>query len=444
MSTGSVTAAAGALDWHEAEARRLVRWGIAVIVLALLPMAAWLIWAPLTAAVVAPAFVKVDLNRRPVQHAEGGIVREVRVRDGQRVKQGDALMVLGDVAVDADLNRLGYRALAERASLARLESEQALAAEASFPAEVLAAVQRDPRLAEQVAKERSLFTARRDALLGQTRLLRDQRLKVDQEIVALRAQIEQAQASLAHQKTELQNNRDLAKEGFVAGTRVSQIEATVSDYGVKLEERRSELARAQQRLLELDLRARSLESEYRQQASDQLKVTALRLSEVEQELRKSTDAASRQVLVAPADGEVIGLRVSAPGTVIAPRETVAEIVPSEPKLVVEARIRTEDINRVQRDQAADIRFTAFNYRTTKLVPGRLLYVSGDRLVDREGQIAYYSALIEADPQGLIDAGDLKLVAGMPAEVFIKGERRSPLAYLMEPITKVLDHAARER
>ncbi len=429
---------------HLREARRLTYWGMAVVIGGLLPVAAWMTFAPLSSAVVAQAFVKVDLNRRPVQHAEGGIVREVLVRDGQRVRQGEPLLVLGDVSVDADKNRLDYRVKTEQASLARLDAEQTMARAIVFPPDVIETAKTDSRLAEQMAKERSLFDARRDAMVGQVRLLHAQREKVGEEIVALRAQITQASESMKFQKIDLETNRKLLKDGFISANRIAQLEGAVADYGVKIEERRSELARAQQRTVDADLRIRSLESDYRQQASDQLKVTAARLSEIEQEQRKSVDASARQVITAPASGEIIDLKYSTPGSVIPPRETIADIVPDAPRLVTEARIRTEDISRIQRGQLADIRFTAFKYRTTQLVHGKVIYISGDRLIDRANNVPYYSVLVEADPASLTAAGDLKLLAGMPAEVYIKGEERTPLQYLVEPVTQVLRHAARER
>ncbi|HSV79441.1 MAG TPA: HlyD family type I secretion periplasmic adaptor subunit [Ramlibacter sp.] len=429
---------------HLQELRRLSHWGMGVVVAGLLPIVAWMALAPLSSAVVAQAHVKVDLNRRPVQHAEGGIVREVLVRDGQQVRQGEPLLVLGDVSVDADKNRLNLRVKIERASLARLEAEQAMAPAIVFPPDVAESAKDDSRLAEQMAKERALFDARRDALVGQVRLLHAQREKVADEIRALRAQVEQATESIKFQKVELETNRKLLNDGFISATRIAQLEGVVADYGVKLEERRSELARAQQRTVDADLRIRSLESEYRQQASDQLKVTAARLSEIEQEQRKSVDASARQVITAPASGEVIDLKYSAPGAVIAPRETIADIVPADTRLVTEARIRTEDMNRVQKGQSADIRFTAFKYRTTKLVEGKVIYISADRLLDRATNVPYYSVLVEADPSSLAKAGDMKLQAGMPAEVYIKGEERTPLQYLVEPVTQVMRHAARER
>jgi epimerase transport system membrane fusion protein len=432
------------LAMHLLEARKLAIAAAAVLVVGIVPAAAWMAFAPLSSAVVASSFVKVDLDRRVVQHAEGGTVREVMVRDGQRVAQGETLLVLGDVSVDADLNRLNYRVFVERASLARLEAEQVAASAVHFPVDLIDAARGDPRLAEQMAKERALFDARRDALIGQSVLLRSQQSKVVQEATALRAQIARATESLEHQTAELQVNRRLLHDGFISATRISQLEATVADYGVKLEEKRSELARAEQRLVDADLRIKSLEGDYRQQASDQLKVSAAKLAEIQQEQRKTVDASSRQVIVAPVAGDVINLKFTTPGSVVSPREPIADLVPSNPRLVVEAHIHTEDVNRVQKGQPADIRFTAFSYRTTRLVKGKVFYIAADRTLDRATNQAYYVALIEADPASLAQAGEMRLQAGMPADVFIKGEERTPLQYLVDPVTQVLSRAARER
>ena len=150
------------------------------------------------------------------------------------------------------------------------------------------------------------------------------------------------------------------------------------------------------------------------------------------------------MITAPVSGEIIDLKYSTPGAVIPPRETIADIVPEGARLLIEARVRTEDINRVRREQPADVRLTAFQYRTTHLVHGKVVYVSGDRLVERVSNIPYYSVLVEADPASLSEAGDLKLLAGMPAEVYVTGETRTALQYLLEPILQVLRRSLRER
>lgn len=424
-------------------ARRLVRGGGWIILGAVLPLSAWVAFAPLSMAVVAPAFVKVDLNRRPVQHLEGGIVRAVLVRDGQRVNAGDPVLMLGDVGVDADRNRLDYRVNVERAALARLEAEQAMARTLVFPKDLQAAARNDERVSEALAKEAALFDARRHSLASEVALMRTQRERVEQEIAALQAQIGQAEISLALQRKDLEANRGLLKDGFISPARLAQIEAVVLDYASKLEERRSELARAAQRLVDSDLKIKSLQNQYVQAASDQLKITAARLGEIEQEQRKSEDAAARQVVTAPASGEVIDLKFTSPGAVVRPGEPIAEIVPSDARLMIEAHIRPEDINHVHLDQGARIKFTAFKYRSTAMVTGRVTYVSGDRLIDRASNLPYYSVMILADADSLRSAGDLRIQAGMPAEVYIEGSTQTPLQYLAEPITSTIRKAGRQ-
>lgn len=448
LTPNSNTAEIDLVGSHVAKARSLARTGRLITYAGLVPVAAWLAFAPLSSAVVASGYVKVDLNRSVVQHVEGGTVRAVYVRDGQHVRAGEALIELGDVSVSADKTRLGQRLLSERAGLARLEAEQMRRGKLEFPPDLLAASSTDASLREQLDKEVALFTARLDALEGQSSLLRKQKVKIRDEVDSLNAQIVNARESMQAQARELELNSALARDGLVSSTQVMQLEASVADYRGKMNERTGDLARAAQRNGDIDLRISQLENDYRQQASDQLKVAHVRVQEIEQELRKATDASRRQVLTAPLDGEVIGLRVTSPGGVISPREPVAEIVPTNPRLVVEARIRTEDINRVHRDQPADIRFTAFKYRTTQLVNGRVTYVGADRLVERETGMAYYTVHVDVPSDAVAsavkDEADAKLQAGMPAEVYLHGGDRTPLQYLLEPVTQVLRRAARER
>lgn len=423
-------------------AGRLQRAGQWLILGAIVPLGAWMAFAPLSMAVVAPAEVKVDLNRRPVQHLEGGIVREVLVRDGQRVAAGEPILRLGDVGVDADRNRVDFRVHTERASLARLDAERRFAAQLAFPADLQEVAQRDPRLAEVLAKERALFRARRGSLDSEVALMRAQREHVDREIVALEAQVAQAQNSLELQRSYVATNQSLLKDGFISATRISQMEATVADYAAKHAAQQSELARAQQRIVDIDLKITSMRNQYMQDASDQLKVTAARLSEIEQEQRKSDDAAARQLVTAPAAGEVIDLKFTSPGAVVRPGEPIAEIVPSDAQLKVEARIRPEEVNHVYRTQQARIKLTAFKYRSAGMVDGTVSYVSADRLVDPATHQPYYTVTIEADAASLSAVGDLKLQAGMPAEVYLEGSQQTALQYLMEPITSTVRKAGR--
>jgi HlyD family secretion protein len=425
-----------------AHGRRLARTGMCIVAGALAPIGAWLALAPLSMAVVAPAYVKVDLNRRPVQHLEGGIVRAVLVRDGQRVAAGDPVLELGDVGVDADRNRLAFRAMAERAGIARLEAEQVRVAGMRFPPELVAAGAGDERVRQAMDKERALFETRRGALASEVALLRTQRERIEDEAVALKAQIGQLEHSLGLQRKDLAMNQGLQRDSFISQARVAQLEAAVADYAAKLEERRSELARVGQRMADIDLKIRSLQNEYVQAATDGLRLAGSRLSEIEQEMRKTQDAASRQVVTAPAAGAIIDLKFTSPGAVVQPGEAIAEIVPVDAGLMLEARIRPEEINHVHLDQLTRIKFSALRYRNSA-VQGKVTYISADRLVDKGTGQAYFNVLVTADAASVKAAGGLTLSAGMPAEVYIEGAQQTPFEYLMEPVTTGIRRAGRQ-
>jgi membrane fusion protein, epimerase transport system len=422
---------------------RLARRGWWIVCGALLPLGTWMAVAPLAMAVAAPAFVTVDLNRRPVQHREGGIVQAVLVRDGQFVKAGETILILGDVGVDADRNRLGYRVSIGLAAIARLEAEQSLAKDLVYADELLAAARADTRVQQALEKETALFKTRRHSITSEIALMRTQRERVKDEIAALREQIRHAERSRDSQSEEVETNRNLVSGGFIGKTRIVQLEAALSDYASRLEERRSELARAQQRLVDIDLRIASIQNEFAQEADDKLKMASSELAEIEQERRKSDDAGARQTVTAPASGLILGLKFNSPGAVVSPGETIAEVVPRDAKLMIEARIRPEDVNNVRVDQHARIQFTAFKYRSSLLVTGTVKYVSADRLVDQPTQMPYYSVLIAADADSLLAAQDLKMQAGMPAQVFIDGGTQTALQYMVEPFTATWRQAARK-
>lgn len=440
MSFNSVAAAKGA---PREQARRLSQFGLHVFLLAMVPLGVWLCMAPLSMAVVAPAYVKVDLNRRPVQHLEGGIVSKVLVRDGQVVRAGDPVLLLGDVGVDADRNRLAYRAVVERASLSRLESEQRRSSVLQFPEDLRAAGAKDPRVAQALAKETSLFESRRHSLNSEVALMRAQRQQVNAEAGALHAQIANIGRSLGLQQKDLELNRRLHRDNFISAAKLSQLEASLADYASKVDERRSELARAGGRVADIDLRIQALQNAYVQNASDELKAAIARLTDIDQEMRKTEDAARRQVVAAPASGEIIDLKFTSPGSVIRPGDSIAEIVPSEARLMLEAQIRPEEIDHVQLKQKARIKFTSLKYRSAPMVQGEVTYISGDRLIDPANGQSYFSVLIAADDKVLRDTREIKLQAGMSAEVYIDGSKQTPLQYLVDPVMSTIRKAGRQ-
>ena len=412
----------------------IVRAGLLVIAGGLVAIGVWAYFAPLSGAVIAPGFVKVDLNRKVVQHQEGGIVRAVRVREGERVAQGQELVLLDDVRIDAQLDLLRTQFDAERAKVARLEAERTLAAKPVFP--------KDRLKQEFVTREEALFRARREALDTQIAVLRRQIRETVEEADALAEQIGAEERALKLQKEELAANQRLLEQGYVQKTRLLTLQRAVAEYEARHSERRAELSKSRQRASELEFRILSMRNTYVQAATDELKESTGKMFDLEERIRPSRDASERQKIAAPIAGEVVGLRVFNAGSVIGPREVLMEIVPKEKRLIIEARIRPEDINHVRAGSEADIRLTAYQSRTTPLVPGAVTYVSGDRLVEQQTGAPYYIVHIDV-PEQALGAANLRLQAGMPAEVFIRTDTRTALDYLLAPVTSYLRRAMRE-
>jgi HlyD family type I secretion membrane fusion protein len=409
----------------------------------LLPVAAavllltlWSAAAPLNGAVVAPAQIKVDLNRKTVQHQEGGIVRELLVRDGQTVRAGEPLVVIGDLRGTAELNLLQDQVREERVRTARASAEAALADHFMVPAEIAAA-------SDYAVRESALFAARRRTLNEQVEALESESRESQAQENALRAQIDAGEESEKLATTELGMNEKLTQSGYVATARILQLKRALADYHSKTAETRGLLAAARQRAADVKERIAQTRNQYRQQAADELKQSTAKLRELEEKLQPSLDQVERQVVRSPVDGEIMAMRVSGVGEVIAPREPLMDVVPTQARLVVEARIRPEDINHVQKNASARVRLTSFDTRTTPQLVGTVTFVSGDRITSADGRESYFTATVEVDAANLKDHPDIRLQPGMPAELYVATGERSLFAYLLKPIVSFALRAMRE-
>jgi epimerase transport system membrane fusion protein len=433
-----------ALDVERAgEPWPLIRAGIIGSLLLVVSIAVWVWIAPLSGAVIGAGQVKVDMNRKTVQHQEGGIVGEILVRDGTKVKAGQTLILLRDVRVDAGNEAVRTQLDAELAKAARLSAEQTGAAQITFPPE-LTKRESDPRVAELLKHESSVFRVRRESLTNQINLIRNQAREARDEIKARHVQLKADAHAIKLQREELEQNISLAKEGFVSKTRLLVLQREVAQHESRQAEGSAELARAQQKVSDLELRAETLRSTFNQEASNELRQSSAAIFELREKLRPAQDAEQRQRITAPSSGEVVDLKVTSVGAVIGAREPILDIVPEDPDLLVEARVRPEDVNYVKIGSPADVRLTAFRQRITPTVEGKVVYVSADRLVDKNTNAPYYSVHVRVSPEALHKAGDLKLQAGMPAEVFIQTASRNALQYLLDPILGFLQRSLREQ
>lgn len=417
--------------------------GLWVILIFIVGGIGWMAYTPLHSAIIAQGLVKVKGNHKTVQHQEGGIVKKILIHNGDTVKYGQALILLEDLRIDASVEILHDQLDSELAREARLLAEKSLASKINYPNSLLSRA-KSPKTRELLATESALFNTRRNAMLTQTNLLKNQILQVDQEIKGLQHQLDAEKKSIDYSDEELKFNEPLYEKKFVAKARMLQLQRSVSDYQVRLGEHTADIAKAKQLKSELEMRIISLQNDYIKYAADDLKKSSDQLAELREKLRPTEDASIRQTITSPASGKVVGLKVFTDGAVIGPREPLMDIIPQNTSLILEAKVGLDTINDLRLGQESSIRFSAFDLRTTPMVTGKVIYISADSISDKDGAQPYYSVHILPDEKSLADAGKLNLQAGMAAEAYITTSKRTVLNYLLEPISKSLLHAFRER
>lgn len=439
-ATDPVSLAPPALD----EGRKAIRLGLLVVVVAFGGGGLLLGRAPLAGAVVASGVVKVTDNHKSVQHLEGGIVKEIRVRNGDRVAAGQTLIVLEDERATAGLDLLAGQWDAAAAKAARLQAEREFRPEPAFP-ERLRARAGDARVAELLRMETAQFQTKRAALERQLKSFDDQVAETEKEQNSLQAQLAAEKEASRLLAEEVRANEAGQQQQVVAKVQVLALKRAQQERLARQAELGAAIARTRQRMEELRSRATAFRNQYTQAAADESSAVRAQLADLEEKQRPSRDAVTRQAIVAPIAGQVVDLQVFTVGGVVRPGERLLDIVPESQPLLVEARVGLDDIDDLRLEQAADIRLTAYPTRTTPLLHGTVRYISADQLSDPRTGTQHYIAQVAVDASSLQAAGDgVHLQPGMRAELFIKTGERTVLDYLLEPVAATLRRALRER
>jgi HlyD family secretion protein/epimerase transport system membrane fusion protein len=423
-------------------ARAAIFAGVLTILVAFGGAGVWAALAPLDSAVVAGGTVVVETNRRDVQHLDGGIIKEILVRDGDKVTAGDVLIRLDPVRPQASLAIVQGQIDATRALQARLRAEQDGAAAVVFP-DVLRARAEEPGIRDLIRSQSEVFAARKAALDGQTQILRQRISQFQEQITGLRAQQLSRERQVGLINQELLGVRELADKGHATRNRVLALEREVARLEGERGELLSSLARAQQALGEAELQILQLTRSFREEVAKSLQEVQNQLHEMNEKLIANEDVVRRLDIRAPVDGIVVAMAVTTVGGVIGSGRTIMQIVPGQDTLVVEARVQPVDVENVRPGQSAIINFPAFAQRTLPNLTGTVLKVSADRLIDERTGLPYFRAEVLIDPESLEALSDRRLMPGMPADVMIATGERTALRYLLDPILSVTNYAMRE-
>jgi HlyD family secretion protein len=416
--------------------------GLAGLLVVFGSIGGWAAMSSIHGAVIASGVIVVEGNSKRVQHRDGGIVAEIRVQDGDEVEAGALLIRLDETETRAQLAIIETMLDDLEAKRARLRAERDGDSAVRFPAELLA--RRDnTNVAEIVLGQERLFEIRRAVLEGRKEQLNQRIDQIEQEINGLNAQMISTTEQARLITGELESLRQLVEDGYVPLNRLLALEREQARLYGDTGQREAEIARARGRIGETRLEIIQLEDDARTKTLQELGEAESRIAELLERQLEARTKLARTSMRAPLAGIVHELTVHTIGGVIAPGETVMRIVPETDQLAIEARVRAEDIDEVGEGQSAIVRFTAFNQRSTLQSLAEVVHVSADTSQATADSQPTYAVRLRLPPDQLELLGDLKLKPGMPAEVFIQTRARSPISYLLQPLSDQIARSFRE-
>lgn len=403
---------------------------------------AWATLAPLAEAALAPGMIKVEGTRRTLQHLEGGLVREILVRDGDRVRQGQLVMRLDDVQSGATMLAARAQRAALLAQQARLSAELARAPGIAFPEELLAQGA-DPRTAEALAGQRALFQARQSSLDSQLAVLDHRRDQARATIASAQGQVEAARRQLVLLRQEEVMRRDLVRQGLARLPELLALQRSLAGVEGSVADLQGQIRRSEAAIQEAESQGRAVIDQRIQELAAEARDVAARLAEAEERARAAADISARRDILAPEDGTIVNLRVFNLGAVVRAGDPVMELVPARDRLVAEVQVQPTDIDTVHPGLPAEIRLPAFRQRIVPALHGQVTFVAADVTTDQQTRVSHYRAQILLDPDQVARLPGASLTPGMPVEAHITLGQRTFWNYLAQPIRDSFARAFRE-
>ena len=433
----------------EASLRRMLRMpvigGMLIIGVFVVGFAVWASFAPISGAAVASGVVSPKGNRRTVQHFEGGIIRQLLVADGDRVAKGQALVVLEDTQARSHFEELIGRKQVLAAMQARLTAEQGQKDKVRIPDWLTVQAKKDAVVARTVQTQRDLFKTRKNSHESRKAILRKRIAQLRAEIKGLRDHIASQKRQLMLIAEEVDAKRTLVRKGLTPKPDLLALERKAAEIEGARARNFAAIARAKQTIGETELKIVNADNERLDKVGDKLANVRAELAAINEKVFASQDVLRRTVIKAPISGIVVNRRFNTTGGVVRAGAPVLDIVPDQLQLVIEARVRPNDIDVIRTGQSARVHLTAFARNRQSMVVGRVVSVSADALVDEKTKRSYFQASIEVPRSELDKLGKgVTLSPGMPAEVLIVTGERTLMDYLLEPLTDAVRRSFHEQ
>jgi HlyD family secretion protein len=409
----------------------------------LLGLGSWSVFAPLRSAAVASGVVEPESSRKTIQHLEGGIVRDILVKNGEQVSAGQVLIKLDDIKPRAEFDSIRGQLWDAEASRARLVTEQQNGDRIDFPPALLILARKDVSLGAILAGQQKIFEARRQVMLSEIAITHEKMKQVQQEIAGLTAQQGALTARAEIVRQQLDVFGPLVKKGLERKTNLLNLGQQKADLEGQLGETAAQIARAYQVINEAQANLVKIESDRQNEIAQSLRDTESQIMQLSDRLESIDDQLARTDVKAPEAGVVVDLRIHTTGGVIGAGEPLLDLVPADDRLIVSARVRPEDINLVHPGLTAQVHLLPYNQRRVPLLAGQVGYVSADRLVDKQTGQPYYAATIQVTDERVTRTREVEMVPGMPAQALIETGQSSVALYMLRPLLDSFNRAFRE-
>ncbi|MFK3707279.1 membrane fusion protein HasE /membrane fusion protein AprE [Raoultella sp. BIGb0138] len=422
--------------------RSYLRWGVWLVIVGFGGFLCWASFAPLDRGVPVAGSVVVTGNRKAVQHPGGGVIAQLRVRDGEKVQAGQVLAVMNTVATQTRRDALQSQLRSLQLQMARWRAERTGENDLALQPELIAA-RDEPEVVEQLALQRQLLINRRAAL-------RSELAAIDEGVAgtqALLSGMESLLNSKQQQKRllneQLSGIRGLAAKGYVARNQLLSMEGQLASVEGEIAQTHGSIGRLRRQTIELRLQAQQRRDEYSKEVNTQLADGQAQIAALKNQLEKAQADLQDTQIRAPVAGTVVGMAVFTEGGVIQAGQQLMEIVPEDSPMEVEARVPVELIDKVHLALPVELLFSAFDQSTTPRVAGEVTMVGADRLVDEQTGKPYYALRVKVTRDGMDKLQGLTIRPGMPVEGFIRTGERTLMNYLLKPLTDRLHLALTE-
>ncbi|MCO6417178.1 HlyD family type I secretion periplasmic adaptor subunit [Siccirubricoccus sp. KC 17139] len=421
---------------------RIARMAMLTLGLTLVPFFGWATMTRMEQSVIATGQLIPEGRRKTVNLLEPGILRHLLVQEGSVVAEGQPLLQLDVTQAEATADQARTQYWGGRARMARLRAEQAEQRSFTFPEDVQRAAVDYPAVLNLLEAEKSLFAARWNTYDGQVAVQERAISQVQEQIAGVRGQRQAAEIQVRSTREQIAGLSRLLQQGFASRFTVLELQRTEASFSSAIQTALAQEGQLREQVAQAERQLATIRLTRLSDIATDLQTTEASTASALASLRAAQDILNRREVLAPEAGKITNIQTFTPGASIAAGQPILDIVPLRDRFVVEAQVLPTDIEQVVVGQRVNVRLTSYRMREMPVIPGHVIHVAADAQQNPQG-VSYFVLRAEMDQAMLDRLPELRMNAGMPTEVYVLGERRTPLSYLWSPLRNSARRAFRD-